>query len=133
MQIEIPSSFHEFCHAYFIICVAVKSNVMFKRRSPKQRKAKTNKTLSGQVAYNEFGGYFIPNSSLHRPAVQQVLKGGVFERETIEFICQFGTEGDVIHAGTFFGDFYQQCLTQCQPGHRFGRLNLTQRVLNVPK
>jgi FkbM family methyltransferase len=57
------------------------------------------------VAYNRYGGYCVPLSSLHRPAAQAILAGGVWERETIEFLASHGREGDLIHAGTFFGDF----------------------------
>ena len=35
---------------------------------------------------NAFGRYCVPKSSQHRPAPQEVLRGGVWERETIEFM-----------------------------------------------
>ena len=57
------------------------------------------------VAYNIYGGYFIPLSSQHRPAAQKVLKGEVYEPDTIKFITANCGSGDIIHAGTYFGDF----------------------------
>lgn len=61
--------------------------------------------LAGQIAYNRHGGYMTPISSKQRPAVQKILNGEVFEPETINFIVKNCGKGDVIHAGTFFGDF----------------------------
>ena len=57
------------------------------------------------VAYNLYGGYFIPVSSQHRPAAQKVLQGEVYEPDTIKFITANCGVGDIIHAGTYFGDF----------------------------
>jgi FkbM family methyltransferase len=61
--------------------------------------------LNVKVAFNQFGGYLIPNLSYRRPAVQAILRGKVFEPETIKFIINNVGHGDIIHAGTFFGDF----------------------------
>jgi len=69
--------------------------------------------LSCLIAYNEFGGYCIPKSSIHRPAVQHILRGEVWERETINFITSNIREGDVIHAGTYFGDFLPALSASC--------------------
>ncbi|HVA49244.1 MAG TPA: FkbM family methyltransferase [Pirellulales bacterium] len=55
------------------------------------------------IAYNEYGGYCVPLASRYRPCAQQILAGCVWERETLEFMMARG--GDVIHAGTYFGDF----------------------------
>jgi len=57
------------------------------------------------IAYNEQGGFCIPLSSLHRPASQILLRGDIHEPKTIEFLTSRGTDGDIIHAGTYFGDF----------------------------
>jgi FkbM family methyltransferase len=65
----------------------------------------SEKILNGQVAYNQYGGYFTPLSSRKRPAVQKILKGKVHEPETIAFMMKNCKKGDIIHAGTFFGDF----------------------------
>ena len=57
------------------------------------------------VAYNKYGGYCVPRSSYYRPASQKIISGDVYEPETIEFIRANCENGDVVHAGTYFGDF----------------------------
>jgi len=42
---------------------------------------------------------------MQRPASVEIINGRVWEPETISLICQFASTGDVIHAGTYFGDF----------------------------
>lgn len=64
-----------------------------------------NHTLNALVAYNEYGGYCIPRESIHRPAAQAVMRGEIWEPDTIEFIINNCANGDVVHAGTYFGDF----------------------------
>ena len=54
---------------------------------------------------NEYGKYCVPYSSQHRPAPQIVLRGGVWERETIAFMRTHARDRDIVHAGMFFGDF----------------------------
>ncbi len=63
------------------------------------------KVLDVSLAYNEYGAYCMPVSSQHRTLNQRVLKGEVFEPDTIRFMMENAKEGDIIHAGTFFGDF----------------------------
>jgi FkbM family methyltransferase len=60
-------------------------------------------TLDCVLARNEYGAYCVPRSAHHRPAAQAVLQARVYERDTIALMRS--TPGDVIHAGTFFGDF----------------------------
>ncbi len=55
------------------------------------------------VAHNQFGAYCVPRSAHHRPAAQAVLQAEVWERETLDFLT--GIPGNLLHAGTFFGDF----------------------------
>jgi FkbM family methyltransferase len=55
------------------------------------------------VARNEFGLYCVPRASKHRSVTQMISQARVWERETIELIRR--TQGDAVHAGTFFGDF----------------------------
>lgn len=62
-------------------------------------------TLKCIVAYNKYGGYCVPESSRHRPAARRILSNDVYEPETIEFIISNCGNGDVVHAGTYFGDF----------------------------
>jgi FkbM family methyltransferase len=63
------------------------------------------KVLNVSIAYNKYGGYCTPISTQHRTLNQKILKGDVFEPDTIEFMISNAKEGDVVHAGTFFGDF----------------------------
>lgn len=62
-------------------------------------------TLNCCVAYNKHGAYCVPVSGLHRPAAQRVLAGDVWEASTLDFMTSQCGSGDVVHAGTFFGDF----------------------------
>jgi FkbM family methyltransferase len=61
--------------------------------------------LKCTISYNKYGGYCVPESSRHRPAAQAILSNDVWEPETIKFIMSNCANGDVIHAGTYFGDF----------------------------
>jgi len=61
--------------------------------------------LKCTISYNKFGGYCVPLSSCHRPAASKILSNEVYESQTIEFIVSNCANGDVIHAGTYFGDF----------------------------
>lgn len=56
-------------------------------------------------AQNIYGKYYIPYNSVHRPCPQIILKGGVWEYETLKFIESEYKGGDIIHAGAYFGDF----------------------------
>ena len=69
-------------------------------------------TLDCCIAYNRYGGYCVPLSSHHRPAAQAILNGPAWEENTIEFIKKNGRHGDVVHAGTYFGDFLP-ALSRC--------------------
>ena len=64
-----------------------------------------NSVLQCTIAYNKYGGYCVPLSSNHRPAAQRILAGHVWEPEIIEFLTSRCGAGDIVHAGTFFGDF----------------------------
>jgi FkbM family methyltransferase len=61
--------------------------------------------LDCTIARNEHGAYAVPASSAHRPAAQTVLRGDVWERETVDLLRHADPAGDIVHAGTFFGDF----------------------------
>jgi FkbM family methyltransferase len=61
--------------------------------------------IEASIAYNEYGAYCVPLSSQHRTLCQKILKGEVFEPDTIRYIIENAGDGDIIHAGTFFGDF----------------------------
>jgi FkbM family methyltransferase len=68
-----------------------------------------NVTLSSplefRTAFNRFGGYCVPLGSIRRPASQTIVAGQVWEPDTIAFMVDTCGGLDVVHAGTFFGDF----------------------------
>lgn len=68
-------------------------------------KRNSDSVLQCCVAYNKYGGYCVPLSSRHRPAAQKILSGNIHEPKTIDFLMSHCGEGDIIHAGTYFGDF----------------------------
>jgi FkbM family methyltransferase len=70
------------------------------------------------IAYNRYGGYCVPLSSRHRPAAQRVLSGATYEPATIEFLAARCGDGDIVHAGTYFGDFLPALSRACAPGAR---------------
>lgn len=70
-------------------------------RTSSYRLPKKNRFL----AHNEFGLYCVPGESKDRPASQMILNNSVWEPDTIDFIRANCGVGDVVHAGTFFGDF----------------------------
>ena len=67
---------------------------------------------------NQFGQYCIPAGAEHRPAARAVLSGQVFEPDTIEFMRSHAGDGDIIHAGTFFGDFLPAVSSALRPDAR---------------
>jgi len=68
------------------------------------------------IAYNKYGGYCVPLSSHHRPAAQKILSGAIYEPETIEFLMSHCNDGDIVHAGTYFGDFLPALSRSCAHG-----------------
>ncbi|MEP4148373.1 MAG: FkbM family methyltransferase [Halioglobus sp.] len=69
--------------------------------------------LKCRVWYNQYGGYCLPESSLHRSAARRVLRGDVYEPATLEFMRAHCGEGDIVHAGTYFGDFLPALASGC--------------------
>ena len=67
------------------------------------------------IAYNRYGGYGVPRSSMHRPCAQTILAGGVFEPPTVAALEHHGRVGDIVHAGTFFGDMIPAAARACGP------------------
>jgi FkbM family methyltransferase len=57
------------------------------------------------VASNEHGAYCVPKSSLHRPVARTILDARVWEPKTLDLVRSTDANGDIVHAGTFFGDF----------------------------
>jgi len=77
-----------------------------KKKFPKFTKYKgtSDSVLQCIIAYNKYGGYCIPLSGYFHSAPQTIFKGNVWELETTKFIESKIGDGDIIHAGTFFGD-----------------------------
>lgn len=65
---------------------------------------------------NRYGIYAVSPAILHRPAARLVAEGQVYEPATIEFIRNRCGDGDVVHAGTFFGDFLPGIAARLGPG-----------------
>jgi FkbM family methyltransferase len=77
------------------------------RTNPRHKRfgGSIDSVLNCSISYNQYGGFCVPRSAQHRPAVQSILSGKVWEQETIEYLVKNAHRGDIIHAGTFFGDF----------------------------
>lgn len=71
-------------------------------------------SLRVMIAYNRFGGYCLPLNSIQRPALQAVMRGAVWEEETVEFMRHNCSGGDIVHAGTYFGDFLPGISGACE-------------------
>ena len=67
------------------------------------------------VSYNKYGGYCVPESSRHRPAAKTILSNDVYEPKTIEYLISNCADGDIVHAGTYFGDFLPALSQACSP------------------
>ncbi len=72
--------------------------------------------LKCAVSYNRYGAYCVPLESQHRPAVRKILAGDVHEPDTIEFLRSNCSDGDIVHAGTYFGDFLPALSQGIAPG-----------------
>lgn len=70
------------------------------------------------IAETSEGRFAVPADATDRPAVRAVLDGGVHEPHTRAFIAQWVGEGDVVHAGTFFGDYLPFLERATAPGAR---------------
>lgn len=70
------------------------------------------------IGENVYGRYAVPRTSAHRRAAQRILEGKIYEPDTIELIRRECGDGDVVHAGTFFGDFLPGLSSALAPGAR---------------
>lgn len=86
----------------------------FYRETPLRASPLTSdSSLSCLIAYNKHGGYCVPRRSIHRPALQATLRGDVWEKHTLAFIISNCGDGDIVHAGTYFGDFLPALSEAC--------------------
>ncbi|HTT98864.1 MAG TPA: FkbM family methyltransferase [Rhizomicrobium sp.] len=70
------------------------------------------------IGENKYGRFCVPKSSSARPAARAILAGRVWEQGTIRFVANNCGNGDIVHAGTFFGDFLPGLSKALQPGAR---------------
>lgn len=70
------------------------------------------------IASNQYGRYCVPVSSQARPAAAAILAGKVWEPRTIAFMARNCGSGDLVHAGTYFGDFIPALSQALAPGAR---------------
>lgn len=73
------------------------------------------KALKCVVSYNKYGGYCVPLSSQYRPAAKRILNNDIYEPDTISFLRNNCGKGDIVHAGTYFGDFLPGISAGCDP------------------
>ena len=67
------------------------------------------------IGRNKYGKYCIPvSSSKTSPPAKKALSGDVYEPKTIEFIISNYKNGDIIHAGAYFGDFLPALSKACR-------------------
>ncbi len=76
----------------------------------------SHQILQCVIAYNAHGGFCIPLASRHRHAAQLILAGEIHEPGTIQFISANCGDGDIVHAGTYFGDFLPALSRSCATG-----------------
>lgn len=70
------------------------------------------------VSYNRYGGYCVPVASRHRIAARKILANDVYEPDTIAFMTTHCGTGDIVHAGTYFGDFLPALSVACTDGSK---------------
>jgi FkbM family methyltransferase len=65
-------------------------------------------TLGCVLATNPYGAYCVPRSLAvyrNRRVARAILDSRVWEAETLELLRGVDPDGDIVHAGAFFGDF----------------------------
>lgn len=88
---------------------------------------------SYSIAYNTYGAYCVPNNSIHRPAARAVMAGRIWEEATLKIIAAHIAKGDVVHAGTFFGDFLPFLATRLSPEARLWSFEPNRGNFNAAK
>lgn len=61
--------------------------------------------------------FFVPRFAIHRPAARKIMRGKLYEPQTHALVARLlaARPGDMIHAGTFFGDMLPSFSRAC-PG-----------------
>ena len=91
---------------------------LIKRDSPKRTSPVVVGPINCVVSYNHYGAFCVPKDSMDRPAAQVILRGKVWEEGTIARIIGRKNPGDIIHAGTYFGDFLPALSRACTEEER---------------
>lgn len=71
---------------------------------PKKVTPSNPDSLMATITYNEFGVFCTPDSCLEDEPVQATYRGQQYEPVTMSYIQELNLEGDIIHAGAYFGD-----------------------------
>lgn len=72
-------------------------------------------SLNAVIAFNKYGAYCVPVATQHGTLAQKILRGDVFEPDTIKFMRSHVKDGDIIHSGAYFGDFFPGLSTALNP------------------
>lgn len=77
--------------------------------------------MKHHLARNKYGEYLIPDCYMHTPVAKTLMRGDVWEQETLDIIEAHVKEhgGSIIHAGTFFGDMLPALCNMCRPAWVF--------------
>ena len=75
-----------------------------------------NHCLTCVIAETTHGTYCVPESSMQRPAARMALEGVRHEKQTLDYISKHSSGGDIIMAGTYFGDFLPTASKACSEG-----------------
>lgn len=70
----------------------------------------------GVLAKNQHGSYCVPRAARHRPAARMILASRVWEPDTLDLLRGVDPDSDLVHAGTFFGDFIPALADSRTPG-----------------
>ena len=66
---------------------------------------KVGQQLQFYIARNRLGQYCVPRESMHRPCAITVMRGMVWEPETLAAVEAMYQGGEIVTAGAYFGDF----------------------------
>jgi FkbM family methyltransferase len=69
--------------------------------------------LDIQIGQNKYGKYAVPANTSDRPCSQAILRGNVYEPDTIQFMIDNHGGKSIVTAGLFFGDFLPALLQNC--------------------
>ncbi len=74
------------------------------REQPKMVTPQNAKSLKCTIVYNQYGSFCTPDTYKYDEPVQYTYRGEQYEAESIDHIRGLNLNGDIIHAGAYFGD-----------------------------